>query len=591
MMIVFERTSSAWRRRDTFPNIRAAGKVIPQGDRAQACLQEITPRSETPPVVRKFLNSTHPEPGKIRAFFGKADDPDIASTLVHGISTGSSINAGPVINPPPKTRYQERLRELREATYGGRQKAPIGRTQVMGPGLPNGLDPEKTTFGVKLLYSLKAGEIINPPKTAEQVEQEAQEGHEQYIRSHSSYFVGEHVNRKYDLRSYRKDSRFGVATPHRIDGHNTRKSLQWLCDTQTNHSAKFVSKRCDDFRERTQPQTGKVHDPIADTLRVPADHTFGALLRPDEFGAAEVLHATPPSEHRKGQDRRRALVSAVRQQLKKANFQNFTSLLQAFRHYDKKGQGRIDKEDLRDVCREFNLDLSADILDDLIDYCDVDKDGLINFLEFANFLSWKDKMPISQEEQRILTRERKPSTVSVISMRAGEQEADTEKQAGTESLAKSGDLEPVKVGSVLKTPKTLRRTRAEPERFITSSSAICGIVGELAVNDYRTYGVPSVRTDLAAPRIKRVSDRTNYGEEGTVYELLSPTLYSLFGVHERHLFCPRTKDEMEQIFRNAGLCIPDQMFEEVWSLASKSHPAGEVCVESFRNVLSELQAN
>ncbi|XP_060756951.1 EF-hand domain-containing family member B [Neoarius graeffei] len=590
-MTVFERTPSAWRRRDTFPNIRAAGKVLAQGHRAQACLQEITPRPETPPVVRKFLKSTHPEPGTIRVFYGKANDPDIASTLVHGINPKSSDNAGTVINLPPRTRYQERKQEVQEAIYGSRQKAPFGRSQLLGPGLPNGLDPEKTTFGVKSLYSVNAGETINPPKTAEQVEQEAQDGHEKYIRSHSSYFVGERVNRKYDLTSYRKDSRFGVATPHRNDGHNIRKSLQWLCETQKNHSAKFVSKQCDDFRERTQSQIGKVRDPIADTLRVPADHTFGALLHPDEFGAGDVLHATPPSEHRKGQDRHHTLVNTVRQHLKKANFHNFTSLLQAFRHYDKKGQGSIDKEDLQEVCREFNLDLSTGILDDLMDYCDVDKDGLINFLEFANFLNWKDKMPISRAEQRILTRERKPSTAPGVSMRAEVQEADAEKPAGTESLAKCEDLEAVKVVSALKTPKTLCRTRAEPERFITSSSAICAIVGDLAANDYQTYGVPSVRTDLAAPRIKRISDQTNYGEEGTVYELLFPTLYSLFGMHERHFFCPRTKDEMEQIFRNAGLCIPDQTFEEAWSLASRSHPTGEVCVESFRNSLNELQAN
>lgn len=57
-----------------------------------------------------------------------------------------------MINPPPTTRYQEKLRECQEAIYGSRQKAPLGRTHVMGPGLPNGLDPEKTTFGVKLLY-------------------------------------------------------------------------------------------------------------------------------------------------------------------------------------------------------------------------------------------------------------------------------------------------------------------------------------------------------------------------------------------------------------------------------------------------------
>lgn len=29
-----------------------------------------------------------------------------------------------------------------------------------------------------------------------------------------------------------------------------------------------------------------------------------------------------------------------------------------------------------------------------MDYCDADGDGLISFVEFANFLCWKDMMPI-----------------------------------------------------------------------------------------------------------------------------------------------------------------------------------------------------
>ncbi len=28
-----------------------------------------------------------------------------------------------------------------------------------------------------------------------------------------------------------------------------------------------------------------------------------------------------------------------------------------------------------------------------MDYCDTDKDGQINYQEFANFLNWKDKLP------------------------------------------------------------------------------------------------------------------------------------------------------------------------------------------------------
>lgn len=68
-----------------------------------------------------------------------------------------------------------------------------------------------------------------------------------------------------------------------------------------------------------------------------------------------------------------------------------------------KGQGKIDKQDLKEVCHQFNMIISDPVLDDLMDYCDVDKDGLIGFMEFSNFLNWKDKLPINRMEQKILT--------------------------------------------------------------------------------------------------------------------------------------------------------------------------------------------
>ncbi|XP_038848618.1 EF-hand domain-containing family member B-like [Salvelinus namaycush] len=144
-------------------------------------------KPQTPPVVRTFLNTTCPGAGTIRVFHGKANDPDIASTLVHGESSQASISGGLVINPPPKTIYQQRLHQL---WYSTNQKAPLGRSRDQSPGLPNWFDTDtgKATFGVKSPKT--AGVIINPPKSAEQVETEAQEGHQSYIRSHNAYFVG-----------------------------------------------------------------------------------------------------------------------------------------------------------------------------------------------------------------------------------------------------------------------------------------------------------------------------------------------------------------------------------------------------------------
>lgn len=61
---------------------------------------------------------------------------------------------------------------------------------------------------------------------------------------------------------------------------------------------------------------------------------------------------------------------------------------------------------------------------------------------------------------------------------------------------------------------------------------------------YPTYGVPTIRSDLPAPLIRRVSDRTSYGEEGNAYSLLHPTIFAQKGVFERDFFKTRSKQEV-----------------------------------------------
>ena len=56
--------------------------------------------------------------------------------------------------------------------------------------------------------------------------------------------------------------------------------------------AHVVSKRLDDFRERIQPQLGKVHDPIAETLNVDENHTFGVMVKADDFSESGTVPNT-----------------------------------------------------------------------------------------------------------------------------------------------------------------------------------------------------------------------------------------------------------------------------------------------------------
>ncbi|KAK7886173.1 hypothetical protein WMY93_025794 [Mugilogobius chulae] len=397
-----------------------------------------------------------------------------------------------------------------------------------------------------VMFPLCAGlgvkQLLNPPKSRAEVERETQEAHELYVHSHNHYFVGERINRKYDLPHFSADSVFGLPTPHHDDGRNVAKTMHWTHLNALTPATNSHLKKLWDFSSS------------------------------DQYGAGEVIHRTGPGQFAHGPTPQLSLVNAIRNHLKKVNFHYFSSLLLAFSHYDKKGRGLIDLQDLQEVCHEFHIDTNPTVLQDLLHYCDLDDDGHINFLEFANFLCWKDQMPLKKLEQKILTGARGPGACEV--------------------------------GSSLRVPRTLTRTRGDPEAF-TQSSALIGAVTDLKAgrgerNCFRQWrqkialerscGIPSIRTDLPAPRLKRVSDRTNYGDLSSASALLRPHVYAALGVYEQDFFCPRTKQEIAEIFQNIGLDLSQRLLDEAWDLATMRSPSGDVCVEDFRNILREMKA-
>ena len=108
--------------------------------------------------------------------------------------------------------------------------------------------------------------------------------------------------------------------------------------------------------------------------------------------------------------------------------------------------------------------------------------------------------------------------------------------------------------------------------------------------DYRKYGVPTIRTDLTAPRIRHIHDRTNYGDESNAYGLINPSIYSAHGVYEKDFLIPRTKDAIRAVFANVGMEVDAAKFDRLYDAAADTHPMRQVSVESFRNVLDKCQA-
>ena len=52
--------------------------------------------------------------------------------------------------------------------------------------------------------------------------------------------------------------------------------------------------------------------------------------------------------------------------------------------------------------------------------------------------------------------------------------------------------------------------------------------------------MPSIRSDLAAPILRRISDDINYGDEGDTGSLVSPSISAHYGITEGigHIFTP-----------------------------------------------------
>ncbi|XP_028905851.1 EF-hand domain-containing family member B isoform X2 [Ornithorhynchus anatinus] len=512
---------------DRFPCWPTAGKLYPTGYRVAACLREKLPR------------------------------------------------VGALINPSVISTSERIFSEKRESFYLSNKRKPLGKSCDQTSKLPKGLDIVNTTFGTTSIRGLPARELINPSKSFDQVFREWEEGRDLYIISHNDYGPGEAKNRNYDPVSFHRFKMYGLETPHFNDGRNLAKCLCSFHNLQLKKRAKVVTKNIDDFKEKFQPQIGKVLDCSAESRNVPPDHTFGMLPQKDEFDVSGLLRYRLPSEFLRGKDKERATLAAIRHHLKNVNYHNFRTLLAAFRHFDQDGDGKIDKGELRKTCCQVNLDLEEDLLEALFDICDLDQDGRIDYKEFTNFLNWKDRMAINDFEKQILTQGRKSDSDRTILHK------DT-------ALLKPEDIILKESGGSKKTPKALSKsTDRVYSNYRTSSSQINAIVGGFPSTCYPVYGIPTVRSDIPAPRIRSISDSMNYGGDGTAYALLYPSIYSRKRVFEKDFFKTRSKEEIAWILHNIGVNLSVETFEELWTLASRKHPNGEVCMEIFLKVLDK----
>jgi hypothetical protein len=64
----------------------------------------------------------------MRVFYGRAEDPQRqwAAEMTHGVNTKSSATSGELVNPDPKTLFDQRKFDRKEDIYASHVRAPLG---------------------------------------------------------------------------------------------------------------------------------------------------------------------------------------------------------------------------------------------------------------------------------------------------------------------------------------------------------------------------------------------------------------------------------------------------------------------------------
>ena len=157
---------------------------------------------------------------------------------------------------------------------------------------------------------------------------------------------------------------------------------------------------------------------------------------------------------------------------------------------------------LQELFFQFGVPLEEDMLKMLINWCRVPEAiDLVHYPLLLHYINWKDSLP--SDKLNSTTIGSIPSIQLANKMTASNSTEDAsggEDQQATPSKEVTMKSPPAQEQSIL--------VHTPGGSYRKSSQAIGATVGNISNARYPICGVPTIRADKAAPRIKRVSDNT-----------------------------------------------------------------------------------
>ena len=100
-------------------------------------------------------------------------------------------------------------------------------------------------------------------------------------------------------------------------------------------------------------------------------------------------------------------------------------------------------------------------------------------------------------------------------------------------------------------------------------------------DESRVFGVPSIRADVTKKSLKSVADHQNYGDEAQAVEILFPDHWLRYGLEKEEFLRPRSKQEIRELLRGAGIDIGTGQFEAVYTKAQIAMQRDDVSLKDW----------
>ncbi|KAI8621068.1 hypothetical protein BC830DRAFT_1096087 [Chytriomyces sp. MP71] len=307
-------------RPDPYPDIPAAGAAKIDLDKIATASDCLDHGDRANKFKKNMMKGEYAHlPGKLSKNITSVSDR--ARPMTHGVQHEYGPNAGKVVFPKqPHPLLQER-ESRRERIYHRREHQVLGKSIDNADELPAFTSHPDFRFGMSSFEDDSVKNIMYPPPQKPGPDDE--KFRKQYLISHWSFEPGEHRRHYGDFNVPEHKL---LPDSHDNNGLRVKEVLHWKEEQIKETQTKIASKRHTEWRKRRQPELGKAHDPLLETIsHLPPDYTFGIKFPSDDYNVGDLLGSGKKVQADAKEQKEKAAVEAEQKRRKEAcDTENFS---------------------------------------------------------------------------------------------------------------------------------------------------------------------------------------------------------------------------------------------------------------------------